>query len=508
MRPVATVLFASTVLAACAVGPDYQKPAAPAVSGYTPETLDGQAGQAAPAGAPPSEAQRFVQDADIPGQWWTLYHSPALNTLVEKALAANPTLEAAQAALRQSRELVYAQEGAFFPTLSGSYQPSRNKTATASLAPVGSTNSPYYNLQTAQLSVAYAPDVFGGVRRQVEDQSAQAEAQRFQLEATYLTLTSNVVAAAIQEASLRGQIAATQEIIGIETRSFGVLQKQQALGGASGADVLLQQAALATALATLPPLQKQLAVQRDLLRALTGQFPSEELPETFDLATFQLPAEIPVTLPSKLVRQRPDIRQAEANLNSASAQIGVAVANRLPQISLSGVIGSSPAQLGNLFAPGNGFFTIAANLTQPIFDGGTLLHKERAARANFDQVAAQYRNTVITAFQNVADSLRALQADADAVNTALLAEQVSRHSLDISRAQQRLGQIGLLAILTVQQTYEQALINSVQAKASRLADTAALFQALGGGWWNRNDVAVDDYRGHKITGTLGLRSEK
>jgi NodT family efflux transporter outer membrane factor (OMF) lipoprotein len=501
-------LLATTALAACAVGPDYQKPAPPAVSGYTPEKLGEAVGQTPAPGTPPTEAQRFAADADIPGQWWTLYHAPALNTLVAKALAANPTLAAAQAALRQARELVYAQEGAFFPSVSGSYQPSRNKTATAALAPVGSTDSPYYTLQTTQLSVSYAPDVFGGVRRQVEDQRSQAAAQRFQLEATYLTLTSNVVAAAIQEASLRGQIAATQAIITIEAKSFTVLQKQLGLGGASGADVLLQQAALTAAQATLPPLQKQLAVQRDLLRALTGQFPSEELPEIFDLAAFQLPAALPVSLPSKLVEQRPDIRQAEANLNSASAQIGVAVANRLPQISLSGVIGSSPAQLGNMFAPGNGFFTIAANLTQPLFDGGALLHKERAARANFDAVAAQYRNTVITAFQNVADSLRALQADADAVDTAVLAEQVALHSLDITRAQQRLGQIGLLATLTVQQTYEQALINAVQAKATRLADTAALFQALGGGWWNRTDVAVEDYNGKDVAGVLGLNSAK
>jgi NodT family efflux transporter outer membrane factor (OMF) lipoprotein len=346
------------------------------------------------------------------------------------------------------------------------------------------------------------------VRRQVEDQRAQAEAQRFALEATYLTLTSNVVAAAILEASLRGQIAATQTIIGIEQHSFEVLQKQQALGQASGADVLLQQAALAAALATLPPLQKQLAQQRDLIRALAGRYPSEDVAEQFDLASLQLPADLPVSLPSAVVEHRPDIRQAEANLNSASAQIGVAVANRLPQISLSAIVGTSPSTVAGLFAPGNGFFTLAADITQPIFDGGILLHKERAARANFDQVAAQYKNTVLTAFQNVADSLRALQADADAVNTALLAEQVAQHSLQITEAQQRLGQVGQLALLTVQQTYEQALINSVQAKAARLTDTAALFQALGGGWWNRQDVRVDDYKGGQLLGIVGLKADR
>jgi NodT family efflux transporter outer membrane factor (OMF) lipoprotein len=502
------VLLMTAALGGCAVGPDFVKPAAPDVTGYTPEPLGEQVGATPAPGTPPSEVQRFAGDLDIPGQWWTLFHSPALNTLVEQALAANPTLEAAQAALRQSRELVYAQEGSFFPTVSGTYNPSRNKTATGALAPVGSSDSPYYNLQTMQLNVSYTPDVFGGVRRQVEDQRAQAEAQRFALEATYLTLTSNVVAAAILEASLRGQIAATQTIIGIEQHSFEVLQKQQALGQASGADVLLQQAALAAALATLPPLQKQLAQQRDLIRALAGRYPSEDVAEQFDLASLQLPADLPVSLPSAVVEHRPDIRQAEANLNSASAQIGVAVANRLPQISLSAIVGTSPSTVAGLFAPGNGFFTLAADITQPIFDGGILLHKERAARANFDQVAAQYKNTVLTAFQNVADSLRALQADADAVNTALLAEQVAQHSLQITEAQQRLGQVGQLALLTVQQTYEQALINSVQAKAARLTDTAALFQALGGGWWNRQDVRVDDYKGGQLLGIVGLKADR
>ena len=266
----------------------------------------------------------------------------------------------------------------------------------------------------------------------------------------------------------------------------------------------MQQAALAAALATLPPLQKQLAQQRDLIRALAGRLPDQDVAETFDLASLQVPVDLPVSLPSKVVEQRPDIKQAEANLAAASALIGVAVANRLPQLSLSAVVGSSPNVVQNLFTPGNGFFTLAANLTQPLFDGGTLLHRERAARANFEQVAAQYKSTVITAFQNVADSLRALQADADAVNTALLAEQVAQHSLQITQAQQRLGQVGLLALLTVQQTYEQALINLVQAKANRLSDTAALFQALGGGWWNRDDVHVEDYKGQSLIRTIGL----
>lgn len=496
------------LLAGCAAGPDFKKPAAPDVTGYTPEKLPSQVGQTPPPGTPQGEAQRFVQGLDIPGQWWELFHSPALNAVIQRALASNPTLDAAQAALRQARELVYAEKGALLPSVSASYQPSANKTATGSLAPVGPSTSPYYDLQTAQLSVSFVPDVFGGTRRQIEDTRAQAEAQRHQLEATYLTLTSNVVTAAVQEASLRGQIDATQQIITIETQSFDLLQKQRALGGASGSDVLVQQAALANALASLPPLQKQLAVQRDLLSALAGHLPNDELPETFSLSALALPPDVPVSLPSSLVEQRPDILQAEANLQAANAEIGVAVANRLPQITISGIIGTSPSQLAGLFTPGNGFFTLGADVAQPIFQGGALLHKQRAAEANFDQVQAQYRSTVITAFQNVADSLRALQADADAVNTAIFAEHVAAESLAIARSQQRLGQIGLLTTLTVQQAYQQALVTLVQAKASRLADTAALFQALGGGWWNRKDVEVRDYKAESVAGLLGLQKSK
>jgi NodT family efflux transporter outer membrane factor (OMF) lipoprotein len=504
----ALLATALSLVAGCAVGPDFKKPAAPDVARYTPERLPSQVGQTPQPGTPQGEVQHFVQGLDLPGQWWELFHSPALNAVIERALAANPTLEAAQASLRQARETTYAQTGALLPSVSASYQPSANKTATGALAPVGNSTSPYYDLQTAQLSVSFVPDVFGGTRRQIEDSRALAEAQRYQLEATYLTLTSNGVAAAVQEASLRGQIEATQEIIAIETHSFDLLQKQRALGGASGSDVLVQQAALASAIASLPPLQKQLAVQRDLLSALTGRLPSDELPETFTLSSLTLPSDLPVSLPSSLVEQRPDILQAEANLHSASAQIGVAEANRLPQITLSALVGTSPSQLGGLFAPGNGFFTLGADVAQPIFEGGALLHKQRAAEANFDQVRAQYRNTVITAFQNVADSLRALQADADALNAALTAEHVAAESLAIARSQQRLGQIGLLTTLTVQQTYQQALMALVQAKASRLADTAALFQALGGGWWNRQNVTVRDYKAESIPGLLGLQKSK
>ena len=406
----APILFVSC-LAGCAVGPDFKRPEAPAVTGYTREPLPSQTASA------PGEhgaAQRFVPDMDIPAEWWQVFHSEPLNRLIQDALAANPTLTAAQAALRQAHENTLAQKGFYYPSLEGGFSASRNLTPTEALSPAGPTCNPYYSLVTPQLNVSFVPDVWGANRRAVESLAAQEQSQRFQLEATYLTLTSNVVTGAVQEASLRGQIAATQETIKIESSLLEILRRQTALGQTAGADVAAQEAALAQAQLLLPPLQKQLALQRDALTALAGRYPSEEMEATFDLQGLELPLDLPVSLPSKLVQQRPDVLQAEANLHAASAQIGQAIAARIPQITLTASIGNSASSAGNLFTPGTNFWTIAGGVTGPIFEGFTLLHKQRAAQAAFDQAAAQYKATVIAAFQNVADSLRALQSDADA----------------------------------------------------------------------------------------------
>jgi NodT family efflux transporter outer membrane factor (OMF) lipoprotein len=480
--------IATTALlgSACVVGPDFERPAAPDVTGYTSAPL---AQQTASSDVKGGEAQHFVLALDIPGQWWTLFHSEALNTLIEEALRNNPTLPAAEAALRQVWENVYAAEGAFFPAAVVSYSPSSNKTATGVTFTGASSGSPYFTLHTAQVVVTYAPDVFGGTRREVESLAATANFQQFQLEAAYLTLTSNVVAAAVQEASLRGQIAATEEIIKIQTGSLDILRKQFELGQVAGADVAAVEATLAQAQATLPPLQKQLAIQRDLLTALIGRLPSQEPADKFDLASLQLPKELPVSLPSKLVEQRPDIQSAEAQVHSASASIGVAVAARLPQFTLTGNAGTTANQINQLFiTPGTAFWTLAGNVAQTVFDAGTLLHKQRAAEAAFDQAAEMYRSTVITAFQNVADSLHALQSDADTLKAAYAAERAAFKSLEIARRQLQLGAIGYLGLLTAENTYNTALLALVQAQAARYADTAALFQALGGGWWNRTDA--------------------
>lgn len=482
------VLSAWLVLALCAgceVGPDFLRPDPPEAQSYTPKPPTETVAVNTEAGA----AQRFNKDLDIPGEWWALFHSKPLNDLVARALEANPNLKSAQAALRVATENVRAGEGAFFPTVQGNFSASRNKTA-GSLTPVPSNNSFYYSLYTTQVTVSYSPDVWGLNRRTVESLAAQAEAQRFQLEAAYLTLTANVVGAAIQEAALRGQIAATEETIKVERQLVDLLRRQEQLGQVGGLDVAAQEAALAQAEASLPPLQKQLAVQRDLLTALAGGLPSVELAEKFDLDGLALPQELPLSVPAKLVLQRPDLRQAEANLHSASAEIGVAIANRLPNIALTADAGTTALTLDRLFAPGNSFWTVAGSATQTLFDGGTLLHKERAAREAFEQAQAEYRSTLLTAFQNVADALHAIETDATALQAALAAEKAAKASFDITRRQLQLGAVHYLALLNAEQTYLTAVLNLAIARGNRFADTAALFQALGGGWWNRSDVVA------------------
>jgi NodT family efflux transporter outer membrane factor (OMF) lipoprotein len=486
-------VLAACLLGGCAVGPDFHKPAAPAAQAYLPGKL-----------APRDDAQTYVQGLDIPGQWWTLFHSPQLDTLVQRALAANPTLQSAQAALLQARENLYAQEGSFLPSISATFEPTRNKTATRSVSFAASKPVAYYTLITAELSVSYSPDIWGLNRRQVENLVAQTEQQRFQLEAATLTLTSNLVAAAINEASLRAQIKATRAIIEAETGLLNVLIRQNELGQIAEVDVLAQKAALAQAQATLPPLQKQLDQQRDALASLLGAPPDRLIPETFTLDNIALPRQLPVSLPASLVNQRPDIRQSEANLHAACANVGVAVANRLPLLNLTAEGGSQSNYFQQLFASGNGFWTLAASITQPVFDGGALLHKARAARAALQQAEADYRSTTLSAFQNVADSLAALQADADALAASLASEQAAQAALRIVRLQVSLGQVAYLGILNAQQTALQAELTLIQARANRLADTAALFQALGGGWWHRDDARVKDLRGDDPLAVIGV----
>jgi NodT family efflux transporter outer membrane factor (OMF) lipoprotein len=469
---------------ACVVGPNYKRPAAPNVPGYTPTPPTTTSASPSVNGG---EAQTFVPGNDIPGDWWTLFHSKPLNDLIERSLKNNPDLKSAQAALLVARENVLAQRGAYYPQVSGSFAATRAKTS-EEISPVPSFTTFQYSLFTPEVTVSFTPDVFGLNRRTVESLKAQQEQARFVVAATNITLSSNVAAAAIQEASLRAQVDATNELIKINTSMLDVLRKQFDKGYVGRLDVAAQEAQLAQIAATLPPLLKQLAQQRDLLAVLSGGFPVNDLAEKFELSSLQLPQELPLSLPSKLVEQRPDVLQAEENLHSASALIGVARANRLPSFNLTGDIGSMALAFGNIFSAGNGFRDITGSVTQPIFEGGTLMHKERAARAAYVEADEQYRSTVLTAFQNVADTLHALEQDADGLKAAVAARDAAKVTLDLTTKQMQVGYANYLALLSAEQNYQQAVINLVQAQSNRYSDTAALFQALGGGWWNRPDV--------------------
>jgi NodT family efflux transporter outer membrane factor (OMF) lipoprotein len=472
------------VTAGCVVGPNYKRPAAPKVPGYTPTPPSTTSSTLNVSGG---EAQQFGDGKDISGEWWTLFHSKPLNDLIERSLKNNPDLKAAQAALLVAKENVRAQQGAYYPAVSGGFSADHSKSS-SEISPVTATSSLYYSLYTPQVGVSFVPDVFGLNKRTVESLKAQEQQARFALAATHITLSSNVAAAAIQEASLRAQIDATRQLIEINTNMLQILRKQFEKGYVGRLDVAAQESQLAQATATLPPPLKQLVQQRDLLVALSGGFPNEDLAEKFELSSLQLPQELPLSLPSQLVEQRPDVRQAEENLHSASALIGVARANRLPSFALTADAGSMAVIFTHMFAAGTGFWDLTGGATQTIFQGGTLVHRERAARAAYIQASEQYRSTVLTAFENVADTLHALEQDADAVKSAAAARDAAKVTLDLTTKQMQVGYVSYLTLLSAEQAYQQALINLVQAQTNRYADTAALFQALGGGWWNRPDL--------------------
>ena len=475
-RSVAALPISALLLSGCAVGPNFSPPASPDVDRYT----------SGPTASPAIErdgskvaSQHFVHGGEVAAKWWAAFRSQPLNDLIRMSVEHNPSLQSAEAAIKVAEFNALAQRGLFFPQVGANYTPTYN--LESALNPNNSIFTPY-GLHTVQLNISFTPDVWGSNLRSVESLDATTENQLFQLEAAYLTLTANVATAAIQEASLRGQIEATHKIIKIERDILEVLKNQQKYGQAAELDVLTQEAALAQVEQTLPPLDKQLAVQRDLLTELAGQFSADEVLQKFTLKSLALPTNLPLSLPSTLVRQRPDVRAAEANMHSAAALVGVAIAARLPNVVLSANPGYSAVNTAALFMPATGFYTLAASITAPVFDGFTLYHKQKAAEAFLDQADATYRQTVITAIQNVADAVKSLQTDARAVQAAVKSEVAAKVSLDIVFKQLQAGQVNQVTVLTAQQTYFNALIARVQAEASRLSDTAALFLALGGNW--------------------------
>jgi NodT family efflux transporter outer membrane factor (OMF) lipoprotein len=486
-------------LGACAVGPNFKRPAAPAAGAYAPTLGAKTETTAGIPNLPVGDPERFVLGRDIPFAWWKDFGSTRLDALVDRALASNPTLPAAVAALRQAQQQTAAQRGFFYPTISPDFQATRQQIAgnLSSNDPGPQGNGAViqaqpprpvtYNFYTAQVALSYTPDVFGANRRQVESLKAQAESLRYQMEATYITLVTNVVAAAIEEASLQSQIKATQAYIDTNRQALTILGEQFRQGYVTRIDVATQESALAQAQALLPPLQKQLEQTHDLIRALVGGLPADEVDLTFDLDTLTLPRDLPVSLPAKLIDQRPDVRAAEEQMHSASAQVGVTVAARLPQFTITSTYGGAASEVGQLFSSGGPFWNLVGDATVTAFDGGTLFHRQKAAEQALIQARALYRLALITAFQNVADTLHAVESDADALNAASNAEIAAKVARDVTRSQYETGYVNYQTLLAAEGAYQQSVVVRVLAQTNRYGDAAALFQALGGGWWNRPD---------------------
>jgi len=498
-RSMIRAVMASTLalsLTACAVGPNYHRPAdTPVAKAFAPSPLkDTTTGVANLTGGDP---EHFVLGRDIAFAWWKEFGSPKLDALVDKALANNPTLTAAKAALAAAHEQTAAQRGFFYPTVGAQFIPTRQKVAgnlsgndpgqqgNGNNLSAPPPQSLIYSFYTAQLALSYSPDVFGANRRSVESLKAQEQDMRNQMEAAYISLTTNVVAAALQEASFNAQIHASESFVAANRKALDILLEQQRQGLVMRLDVAQQQSALAAAEATLPPLHKQLEQTHDLIRALAGTLPDDPIDVRFDLDSFHLPRELPLSVPARLLDQRPDVRSAEEQLHSASAQVGVAIAARLPQFTITAAYGGTASEVGQMFSTGGPFWSLIGGITQPLFDGGTLRHRQHAAEQTLIQARAQYKSTVINAFQNVADTLQAIHADSDGLVAADKAEQAAHTARDVTNDQYRAGYVNYQTLLAAEAAWQQALANRVQAQTNRFGDAAALYLALGGGWWNR-----------------------
>jgi len=474
------------VLASCAVGPDFVRPSPPAVQDYTsptaPVVLTPENGEA---------PQHLATMQSISADWWTLFASPPLNEVVEQAIAGSPTLVAAKATLAEAWQVVLQARGAFYPQVEFAALAEREQTNGSRSAGVNSarsSSSPPFNLFSLGPTVSYSPDVFGLTRRRVEQQEALADNQGYQLAAAYLTLTGSAVAQAINIASTRMQLSAAEDIITQDQRNLDLVEQKYEAGKVAQGDVLTAESQLANDRTLLPPLRQQLSTARHALSVLVGRFPGEWSPPDFELTAFKLPADLPLTLPSELARQRPDILAAEAQLHAASAAVGVATAQMYPSITLSASGGFESVAVDTLFQGSSLIWSVASGLSAPLFQGGALLAQKRAAVDTFQASLATYQQTVLQAFGQVADALRALQHDAELVDSERSALDVSSTSLALQRLTYEAGKSDLLTLLTAERAYQQARLGYAHAQGQRYLDTALLFVALGGGWWNASDL--------------------
>lgn len=486
-------------LGACAVGPDFVRPAGPATQRYTYE--EEPAGTIA-AGA---GAQHFKHGAQIAADWWRLFNCPKLDAVVMQSIANNPTLQAAQAALRQSENNLRAGYGIFYPQVGASFQPTRQQFSPARF---GETSPPIiFNLYTFSTTVSYLLDVFGGERRTVEGLGAQVDVQYYNALGTYVTLSGNVVNTIVAEAAYQAEIGATERIIGFLQEQARITAAQVEAGTVPYANLLSIQSQLATTEGTLPPLRQQLAHARHLLTTLAGRAPADWAPPQVTFSELTLPTNLPVSLPSNLVRQRPDILVAEAQLHSASAQIGVATAALFPSFTLNANYGWNSTSLSTLFGSNAAFWTLGAGIATPLFQGPTFWYERKAAIDAYQQALANYRQTVLAAFAQVADALDALQHDAQSLNAQSQALSAAAEALRLTQANYRAGTVNYLQVLVADYQYEQAELGYIQAIGQRFQDTAALFVALGGGWWTAEDALAHSSAPQNLSGSGPLQSD-
>ena len=491
--PFMAVLLAATAVGCTTVGPNFTPPAPPSTTGYTPPgertVADANAGPGAP-------TQSVVLGDKVTGDWWTLFRSPDLDGLVKQAIAGSPTLESAKARLVEAREEVAASRGALYPQIGFDANFAREKESVAAfgLASSAVRLPPNYNLLQVGPTASYTLDLFGGTRRRIEQQSALADFQADQLDAAYLTLTGDTVTQAIQVAAIRAQLKAVSDILDIDRQNLDLVRKERQAGTVPDSDVVTAESQLAADETLRPGLDQQLSTAKHALAVLTGRAAGDWSPPDFDLATLTLPGRLPVSLPSELVHQRPDIQAAEAQLHASSARIGIATARLYPTITLSAGVTASSLNGGNLFDPAALVWSIAGGLTQPVFDGGTRRAERRAALADFKASAADYRQTVLQSFGQVADILGALTHDADLLAAQQHALDMASQSVRLQRINYSAGGAGLLSLLDAQRQYQQASLGYVRAQAQRYQDTIQLLVAMGGGWWDANLTVADNAR--------------
>lgn len=467
------------LLAGCKQGPNIFSPAPPEEKAYT-----GPGDPVPPPNAPgvkTKAAQRVAIGAKVKDDWWTLFHSPPLDGVMREALAGSPTIQQATATLAQGRELTIAAAGGLLPQVDLGAEGGGQAVNVA----ISGVNRPPVSVGLLGVgpTVSYAVDVFGGIQRQIEAQSAQADVSDYQLAAAYLSLGGNITTQAIAIAGLRAQIKTVQQILTDDQKNLDLVKTAQAGGTATMVDVTTAQTQLDNDRTLLPPLRQQLSVARDALIVYVGKTPADWSPPDFDLSSLTLPAVVPVSLPSEMVRQRPDILAAEAQLHVSAAQLGVATANLYPKFNLTASFAQTATDVTNFAGPFSAWSALAT-MSAPIFHGGTLHAQQRAAKDALDASWAGYRQTVIQAFGQVADELQALAHDDEAVKTQSAAVGSADQALRLARLSYQAGNSTLLQLLDPERQREQAVLGLVRAQTQRLTDTAQLVVALGSGWWN------------------------